>query len=549
MVNVTLNNNIDSPATLRSLPRPQLVWTLVGVVLAMFLASLDQTVVGTAMPRIIIDLGGFTQYTWMTTAYIITSAVTVPIVGKLIDMYGRKKFYIAGIAIFVLFSLACGLSQTMTQIIFFRGAQGIGAGIMMASAFTVVGDLFPPSERGKYVGYISAVFGLSSILGPSIGGFLTDNVSWHWVFFVNIPLGLLIIGLFFKFFPDIRPDTRKHSIDYFGVAALILTVVPTLIALSWGGVDYPWGSPQIIGMFIFSAVMLVLFIFIESRAQEPIIPLSLFRNRVVAVSEIITFLTGVGMFGGIIFVPLFFQGVLGSSATTSGNILIPMMLGTVVGSFSSGQLLARAGGHYKYLGLAGTGLMALGIGLLSTLNLQTSYATAIGFTIITGIGLGITMPLYTIAVQNAIPHNMLGVASASVPFFRSIGGAIGLAVLGSVMNNRFATEFLSQIPDQIKAMVPADKLAALVQNPQALVSSQAQSQIQGLFSQAGPQGASLLEQVVHSLRQALSFAISEVFIIGVIILGIAFVAHFFLKEIPLRKHNENAEPTSKPNNK
>jgi EmrB/QacA subfamily drug resistance transporter len=358
----------------------------------MFLSSLDQTVVGTAMPRIITDLGGFTQYTWVTTVYIITSAVTVPIVGKLIDMYGRKRFYIAGISIFILFSLACGLSQSMTQIIFFRGVQGIGGGIMMASSFTVVGDLFPPAERGKYVGYLSAVFGLSSIIGPSLGGFLTDQISWHWVFFVNIPLGMLVIGVFLKFFPDIRPANLKQTIHYPGVAARKLTVGPMLIALSWGGVDYPWASPQIIGMFAFSAVMLVIFIFVEGRSKEPIIPLSLFKNRIVAVSEIITFLSGVGMFGAIVFIPLFFQGVLGTSATFSGNIMIPMMMGTIVGSFITGQLLVRAGGHYKYLGMAGTALIATGIGLLSTMNENTGYATAIMFTIITGIGLGMTMP-------------------------------------------------------------------------------------------------------------------------------------------------------------
>jgi EmrB/QacA subfamily drug resistance transporter len=538
------SKNIPPQIGLRSLPRSQIIWTLIGVLLAMFLSSLDQTVVGTAMPRIIIDLGGFTQYTWVTTAYIITSAVSVPIVGKLIDMYGRKYFYIAGLTIFILFSLACGLSQSMTQIIFFRGVQGIGAGIMMASAFTVIGDLFPPAERGKYVGYLSGVFGLSSIVGPSLGGFLTDHISWHWVFFINIPLGILIIALFVKYFPHIQPDQSRHRVDYLGAGALILTVVPALIALSWGGVDYPWASPQIVGTFSFSAVMLMLFIFIESKSPEPIIPLSLFRNRIVAVSEIITFLTGVGMFGAIVFVPLFFQGVLGTSATTSGNILIPMMLGTVAGSFSSGQILSRAGGHYKYLGIAGTAIMASGIFLLSTMDIQTGYLTAIFYTVLTGIGLGMTMPLYAIATQNALPHKMLGVASASVPFFRSIGGAVGLAILGSVMNNRFAAEFLSQIPAQIKAIVPAEKLTALVQNPQALVSAQAQSQLQSMFSQAGTQGAVLLQQAVQVLRESLSFAISEVFIIGFIIIGLAVVAHIFLKEIPLRKDNGNMETLS-----
>ncbi|MDD5702342.1 MAG: MDR family MFS transporter [Dehalococcoidales bacterium] len=541
-----MNKNIENMASagavgLRALPRRQVTWTLIGVMLAMFLGSLYQTVVGTAMPQIVVDLGGFSQYTWITTIYIITSAVTVPIVGKLIDMYGRKSFYIAGLAIFVAFSIACGFSQSMTQMIVFRGIQGIGSGIMMANAFTVIGDLFPPAERGKYQGYITAVFGISSIIGPTLGGFLTDAFSWRFVFFVNVPLGMIIIYIFIKYFPDIRPDKLKHSIDYAGAAALTLTVVPTLLALSWGGVDFPWASAQIIGIFVFSGLMLALFIFIESRVPEPIIPLSLFKNRIVTVSQIIIFITGMGMFGGIIFIPLFFQGVLGTSATTSGNIMIPMMIGNIIGSFGSGQILARAGGHYKIIGIFGNTITALGIGLLATMNTETGFSLAIAYTFITGVGMGITMPLFTVAIQNAVSYNILGVASSSVAFFRSIGGAVGLAVLGSVMNNRFAGEFLSQIPDRIKALVPPDTLTALVQNPQALISPQAQAQLQDMFSQSGPQGQLVLEQMLQVLRQSLSLAISEVFFIGAIIMGLALIANFFLKEIPLRKHHVETE--------
>jgi EmrB/QacA subfamily drug resistance transporter len=546
MENKVTSNNFGKPVGLRALPRRTVIWTLVGVMLAMFLSSLDQTVVGTAMPRIIVDLGGFSQYTWVTTAYIITSAVSVPITGKLVDMYGRKPFYIAGIAIFVLFSLACGLSNSMIQIIIFRGAQGIGAGMMMANAFTVIGDLFPPAERGKYQGYISGVFGLSSIIGPTLGGFLTDSLSWHWVFFVNIPLGLLVVALFIKFFPNIRPDNFKHQVDYAGLSVLILTVVPALIALTGGGIDYPWASPQIVGMFVFSAVMLMVFIFIERRSKEPIIPLSLFKNRIVTVSLITIFLTGIGMFGGIIFIPLFFQGVLGTTATTSGNILIPMMLGMIAGSFTAGQLISRAGGHYRIFGIVGTALMAAGLALLSRMDMNTGYSTAIRNIVITGLGLGFTIPVFTVAVQNAVAYSMLGVATSSTAFFRSIGGAVGLAILGSVMNNRFAAEFLGQVPDQVKAIVPAEHLAALVQNPQVLISTQAQSSLQAAFGQLSSQGPALLQQLLQALRQALDLALSEVFFIGFIVVGVALVVSFFLKEIPLRKHNIEAEPMPAP---
>lgn len=525
------------PIGLRSLPRRQVLITLAGVMLAMFLGSLDQTIVGTAMPRIIADLGGFTHYTWVTTAYIITSAIAIPITGKLTDMYGRKWFYICGIVIFIAGSLLSGFSQTMMQIIIFRGFQGIGAGIMMANAFTVIGDLFPPSERGKYQGFISGVFGISSIIGPMLGGYITDSLSWHWVFFINIPLGVIIIVLFIFFFPHIRPDHLKHRIDFAGVVALILAVVPAMLALSWGGVDYPWVSAPIIGMLIFSAVMGIIFIVIEKRAEEPIIPLWLFKNRIVSLSLLIIFMTGIGMFGTIIFIPLFFQGVLGVSATTSGSFLIPMMLGMVMGGLISGQLLSRAGGHYRLQGIVGLAIMALGMVLLSRMTAETSYATAIMNIVLMGFGLGITMPLYTIAVQNAVPYKVLGVATSSTAFFRSIGGTLGLAVFGSVMNNRFASEFINNLPLAVKAIIPPERLTILAHNPQALVSVDAQVQLKILFDSLGVQGATFFEQILSTLRQALSSGLSEVFLIGFGVVVIAFIVNFFLEEVPLSKQH------------
>ena len=523
---------------LRSLPKRQVVITMVGTLLAMFLSSLNQTVVGTAMPRIIADLGGFAQYTWVTTAYLISSTVSVPITGRLIDIYGRKWFYTAGIIIFVLGSLLCGLSQTMTQIIAARGFQGIGAGIMMANAFTVVGDLFPPAERGKYQGMTSGVLGISSIIGPTLGGFITDSLSWHWVFYFNIPLGVLIILLFVFFFPNLRPDSLKHQVDYIGAVLLILATVPIMLALSWGDVEYPWLSAPIIGMSVFSLVMAMFFIVTEKRSREPIIPLWLFRNRIIAVSIPVIFFSGIGMFGAIIFVPLFFQGVLGLSATTSGNFLTPMMLGMVAGSFISGQALSRAGGHYRVQGLIGLAIMALGIGLLSRMNTETSYATAITNIILVGFGLGITMPLYTIAVQNAVPYNVMGVATSSTVFFRSIGGSVGLAILGAVMTNRFASEFISRLPSALKTVIPSELLSSLAHNPQALVSGQAQEQLKALLTPLGEQGLTLFDQLLQALRLALNSALSQVFLIGLGVVLIALIINFFIKEIPLRRQHD-----------
>ncbi|MFH1651837.1 MAG: MDR family MFS transporter [Chloroflexota bacterium] len=529
-----------------NLPRRERVITFIGLMLAMFLSSLDQTIVGTAMPRIIADLGGFSHYTWVTTAYIIASAVTVPVVGRLTDMYGRKPFFIAGLVIFLTASVGCGLSGTLMQIIVFRGVQGVGAGIMMANTFTVIGDLFPPAERGKYQGLMSGVFGLSSIIGPTLGGIITDALSWHWVFFINVPLGVVVIVLFFFYFPHLRPDNLKHRVDYAGVTALVLAVVPLMLALTWGGVEYPWASAQIIGMFIFAAVMLVAFLYLESRSPEPIIPLELFRNRVVAISEAVILFTGFAMFGGIIFIPLFFQGVLGVSATTSGNYLTPMMLGMVAGSFISGQLLSRAGGHYRRQGIAGIAIMALGMMLLSRMTVDTSSAVAIMNITATGFGLGMTMPLYTIAVQNAVPYRLMGVATASTAFFRSLGGSIGLAVMGSVMNNRFASGLESGLPPALKAVLPPERLSALATNPQALVSPEAQTQLRALLEQLGTPAMALYPQLLQVLRQSLDSALSQVFLVGFVALVVAFIVNLFIREVPLRKQHLPDSPQGGP---
>jgi len=512
----------------------------------MFLSSLDQTIVGTAMPKVIADLGGFAHYTWVTTAYLIASTVTVPIIGKLTDLYGRKWFYISGIAIFMIGSLLSGLSQNMMQLIFFRGFQGIGAGIMMANAFTVIADLFPPAERGKYQGFITGTFGVSSIIGPTLGGFITDNLSWHWVFFINIPLAILIIVLFIIFFPHFKPNTAKHRIDWAGITSLILIVVPAMLALTWGGVEYPWLSPQIIGIFIFSAIMIIVFIAIEKRAEEPVIPLNLFNSRIVSVSFVINFLTGMCMFGGIIFIPLYFQGVLGLSATTSGSFLTPMMLGQVSGSLISGQLLSRAGGHYRIQGFIGCGIMAVGLFLLSRMSLDTGYTLAVIFIVIMGFGLGITMPLYTIAVQNVVPYKNLGAATSSVAFFRSIGGSFGLSIFGTIMTNHFASGFLRNIPEMIKSAIPQETLSSMANNPQALVSTEAQSQLQALLTSLGSQGAAAFDQMMIVMRQSLNSALTYVFLIALFIVIAAFVLNIFLPEVPLRKRYTESASTENP---
>jgi EmrB/QacA subfamily drug resistance transporter len=534
-------NNTSIPAYSRSLTKRQVIGTMAGVMVAMLLSALDQTVVGVAMPRIVADLGGFNQYTWATSIYMITSAVTIPIVGKLSDMYGRKIFYVIGIVVFTLASLACGLSNTMTMLIVFRGIQGIGGGIMMTNSFTVIADVFPPGERAKYQGLLTAVFSFASVIGPTTGGFLTDNISWHWIFFINIPIGAIAVSIFIKFFPGFRTDNVKHSIDVPGVIALVLIVVPAMLALSWGGVKYDWGSPRIIGMLVFAAVMLLLFLFLEHRAAEPIIPLYLFKNRIVAISNVTSFLTGMGMFGAITFIPLFLQGVLGASATASGNMQIPQSIAVMIASIVTGQLISRLG-RYRLFGVISMIIICTGMFSLSRLDINSHYWQVILFNIIIGFGLGTTMPVFTIAIQNSVPYNLLGVATSSNTFIRSFGGSIGLAVMGSIMNNRFLAAFTGSIPDAVRNDVSMDELTALAHNPQALVNPAAQQQLKEMLTRPGT-GANVFDQVMLTLRESLSSAISDAFLIGFMILMIGLIAAFFFKG---KVSHEGAHPADIP---
>jgi len=516
------------PLGFHNLPRRQVFITLGGVLLAMFLSALDQTVVGTALPKIIADLKGFEHYTWVATAYLLTATIMMPIVGRLTDMYGRKWFYIVGIIIFLIGSALCGLSQNMTQLILFRGFQGIGAGIMMANAFIVIGDLFPPSERGKYQGLIVAVFGLSSIVGPLLGGFITDNISWHWIFYINLPLGIPVVLAFIRFFPDVRPLQVKHKLDFLGMAALVLCISLLIIGLSWAGSEYEWQSPQVIGALSLSAVMLTAFILVESQAAEPVLPLALFRSRTVIVAVIVRFCIGMGMFGIILFVPLFFQGVLGRSATYSGTLLMPQMLAMVVASTLSGQAVARLGGHYRIQAIIGLAIMAAGLFLLSFMNPGTSHAQAVFAIVVTGIGMGIAMPLFVIAVQNDVPYRVMGVATSSVQFFQSIGQAVGLAVFGSMMASRFTANVMGN--ETIAQLgLPHELLSRITSNPEALMSESARAELRATL------GPELAEQFLGLVKGDLSTAITYVFTIGAAVIVVAFLATLFLKEHPLKR--------------
>ncbi len=522
----------EAPSYQSSLPRRQVIAALIGTMLSMFLGSIFMTIAATAMPRIITDLGGFSQYTWVFTSYIITETIAVPLTGKLTDMYGRKWFFVVGMAIFTVGSFLCGISQSMTQLIIFRAFQGIGFGIMSALGFIVIADIFAPEERGKYVGLMSGVFGLSTIIGPTLGGYLTDTLSWRWCFFAPIPVGVIIIVIFIFMFPQLKVGEVRHRIDYGGVVTMTLFVATLILALTWGGVDYAWGSAMIIGMLVFSVVMLVLFILNESRAQEPIIPLTLFKNRVMVVSAIVSLFMGAAFFPVVNFIPLFFQGVLGTSATASGGFLTPMMLGASVGSFFSGQLLSRAGGRYRLQGTIGFGMTVVGFFLLSRMTPETSFAVAITNIVIIGLGNGLVMPIHTLAVQNTVPYSIMGTATSMISLLRPLGGVLGLAMVGTILNNNFASSFIKNLSPEVKAVVSPEQLASIVDNPQALVNPEAQAQLQAMFDGMGSQGTVLFDQLLLTLRNALNSALVQVFFVFMIVTVLGLIANFFLKGVP-----------------
>lgn len=512
---------------------------MTGILLGLLLSSLDQTIVGTAMPRVIADLGGFDHYAWVATAYLLTSTASVPIFGKLSDIYGRKWFYIGGMVLFLIASALCGASQSMTQLILFRGLQGIGGGIITANTFAIIGDLFPPAERGKWQGVTGSVFGLSSVIGPALGGWLTDGPGWRWVFYVNLPVGILAISVLLYGLPAIKPGV-KRPIDWLGAAGIVGVTGALLLGLSWGGTEYDWGSTQIVGLFVVAAVMLVFFIWAETRAIEPIIPLPFFRNRTFLVSIVSMAMLGAAMFGVITYLPLFVQGVIGKSATNSGAVLTPLMLGLVAASTTSGQITSRTG-RYKWSPMLGLSLLTIGMFLLTRMDADTPNSTIVRNLIICGVGIGFTMPTFTLAVQNAFPQRQIGVVTSSVQFFRSIGATVGIAVMGSMLTSELQSSIRTDVPAEVTAALPSSTLSSI--NAEALSSPEAQDRLRAAFGD-NPDAGRLFDLLMSSMRGALEGAIHNVFVIGLCIAIVALAIVFFLPETKLRKRGEATSPSS-----
>src|SRR5579885_1329154 len=512
--------------------RRETLLTIMCVLLVMLLAALDQTIVGTAMLRIVADLNGFDQYTWVTTAYLLTSTVMVPIYGKLSDIFGRKPIFMIGVTLFLAGSALSGASQSMLQLILFRGFQGIGAGALMPIALTVVGDLFTPRERGRWQGITGAVFGLSSILGPTVGGWISDNLTWRWVFYVNLPVGLVAMLVLIFLMPSLQAKNRKATIDYVGCALIALGTVPMMLGFTWAGTTYPWDSWQVLGLIIGGAAVLGIFllyeIWLERRDGQPIIAPSLFKNSIFSVSSLVTVIFGMGLFGSVSFIPLFIQGVIGSSATNSGVILMPMMLTAMAASVISGQLVARFG-KYKWLTILSMAISVVGSYLLFRLDVHSGNTDVLIVMLVLGLGMGVGMSLYTLIVQNALPQKMAQATSA-LTFFRQIGATIGLAAMGSLMVSAFPSAFTSALPASVARALPPGVLSQF-SDPNKLLNPLQQG---GPQLPHTPQALALYQQVVSAMKQALAESIHHVFVLCLVIMIAGLISVFFLREIKLR---------------
>ena len=504
----------------------QILVIMSGLMMGMFLAALDQTIVSTALPTIVGDFRHSNLLSWVITAYLLASTASTPIWGKVGDLYGRKRLFQLAIVVFLVASALCGLSRNIFELIAFRGLQGIGGGGLLSLAFAIIGDVIPPRERGRYQGYFGAVFGVSSVVGPLAGGFAVDHLTWRYIFYVNLPLGVAALIVTNRV---LRLPVRKRevNIDWWGAVLLVAGVSCILLAVQLGGSTYPWGSWQIIGLFVLGALVLAGFTLWEAVAPEPILPLGLFRLRIFTVSNIISFVSGVAMFGALAFLPQYLQLVHGVSATESGLLLLPLLVGLLAMSISSGIYISRTG-RYRWFPLAGTIIVTIGLALLSRLGAHTSL-TIVGLDILVfGIGLGLFMQVLTLVVQNAVPMNELGVATSSVTFFRSMGGAIGASALGAVLTAGITAELARYLPPAALA-AGGNKVGALIGSPAQL----------DALKRTHP-------AIHEGIIQAYSHAIDRLFLVAVPVSILSVIAALFINQVRLRTSNTQTRPTVEP---
>lgn len=515
---------------------------MMAIIMAMFFSAINQTIVSTAMPRIIAELSGMEYYSWVINIYMLTSTIATVLVGKLSDIYGRKPFILIGIVIFMIGALLTGFSNDIYELILYRGIQGVGAGIIMASVFTAVGDLFPPRERGKWTGVMMAVFGFSSVLGPTLGGWLVDNFAWKWLFWIFLPLGVVAFFMILILFPKVERN-KSEKIDYVGSLFLTLTIVALLLGFSWAGTEYDWGSIQIIGLFGAAVIFGVIFILVEKYfAANPVLPLHLFKNDIVTISNSIGFIMNAGMMGALIYLSFFVQGVEGISPTYAGYVTMPMSIAMVVMSTIIGRTITKTG-KYKRFAIIGMPIMVAGMLIMAFMN---NVWIAVIAMIVFGIGLGVGMPIFTLTVQNAVKPTELGVATASAQLFRNLGGTIGIAVMGTIMqtslinNMKEAASSASGFDFSKLDPAVAEQLKEF-QNPEMLLDQPKLEQIQAtLPADVQP----IISQMIETLRNALSDSLTTVFLAGTAVLAVALILVFFLREIPLRTSNKMPESES-----
>ncbi len=497
-------------------PREVLI-VLPGLLMAILLAMLDNLIVSTALPRIVGDLGGVAHLSWVVTAYILASTITTPFYGKLGDMYGRKKFFIAAIIIFLAGSALSGLSQTMAELIAFRAIQGLGAGGLMVGAMATLGDIVAPRERGRYMSYMMVVMMLATIGGPLLGGFITTSFSWRWIFYINIPLGGAAL-VYLLATLHVPAKKVSHRVDYLGGSLLAVAATALILLATWGGTQYAWGSPQIIGLALLTVAAGVAFYVTEMRAAEPMMPLHVYRNRNFSLSMAMTFLTGLAMFGAMTFLPLFQQTVQGESPTVSGLALTPMMLGVTVTSIVAGQVTTRTG-RYKVFPILGGGIMAAGMFLLSGLDTGTTRLESALFYVVLGLGMGFLMQMVSLIAQNSVEQKDMGVASSARMFFQQIGGSLGVAAFGAL--------FARQLTESLGAAT----------GPGVHISASG--------GQLNPATVNSLPALVrHDVFAAIADAIQHVFIWALPAAVVIFVLAWFIKEVPLRGRTPADQPAS-----
>jgi EmrB/QacA subfamily drug resistance transporter len=583
--NTEKNNPQSRPGTqqvVASLKGFALVSVLVALMLTLLLEALDQTVVGTALPRIVSYLNGFDQYTWVVTAYLLASTTMVPIIGKLSDLFGRKGFLMVGVSVFLVGSFLSGLSETMTQLIAFRALQGFGAGMGIALVFTVVGDIFPPAIRARWQGIFGVVYGVANLIGPTLGGYLTDHgpllgtlvtdaTRWRWVFYINIPIGILTLAALLIYLPtniSIRTSTSKgwaamRRIDFLGAVLVAGATVCLLLGLTWGSNStYAWGSVEVVGILVASVVLYALFFINERSAREPVLPLDLFNNQVFSMSMLLSFLQLVVLVGLVIYLPLFLQGVLGVSPTNSGEAITPLTISSVIASVAASLLVARLL-RYQWVTIVSAVLMVVGAYLMTRISTTIDIMVMIGFMVVAGLGLGPFFSILQLSAQNAIPRTRLGVGTSAVRFAAQVGAVVGIAIVGTIVNQTLSSDIANRLPAPVVQQLTPGELQA-VANPQLLINTNYRQQVLQQAEQAavakaiaaippGPahdqqvtaittqvtqQVQQLFNQVVTNLKTSLTIAIRQAFYAILAFAALMLMATFFLKDIPMKKEWE-----------